>query len=163
MTLSLQVINSEEKHILQNLYSLYLHDLSEYTNGLELSADGSFEFDSFDTIWEEEGLTPYYLKDDETIVGFLLLLERPFLKKEYDYSINDLFILKKYRRKGYPLLFLKELFEMKKGKFFAIELVKNEPAVLFWKKVFQKLEIEYEEQTNTFDEDECYIQTFEIA
>lgn len=33
------------------------------------------------------------------IAGFLLLLERPFLNKDYDYSINDIFILKNIEEK----------------------------------------------------------------
>ncbi|MFT4413684.1 GNAT family N-acetyltransferase [Fredinandcohnia humi] len=162
MTATLSKIMIDEKHILQNLYSLYLHDLSEYTDGLDISPNGSFEFDSFDAIWEGEGMTPYFLKVEDTIVGFLLLLERPFLKKEYDFCINDIFILKKYRRKGYPVQFLQELFSQKKGKYFIIELVKNEPAVLFWKKIYQKLNIKFEEQNKNFDGDDCLIQTFEI-
>ena len=115
MTVSLNPITKDEKHILENLYSLYLHDLSEFTDSLEVSSTGSFEFDSIDLIWEKEGLSPYFLKKDATIIGFLLLLERPFLKKDYDYSINDLFMLKKYRRKGMTRSVLKTLFEQKKG------------------------------------------------
>ncbi|MBT2695945.1 GNAT family N-acetyltransferase [Bacillus sp. ISL-40] len=101
MTVSLKLISKDEKHILLNLYSLYLHDLSEFTDGLDISTSGSFEFDSFELIWERDGLTPYFLKKDKAIVGFLLLLERPFLNKDYDFSINDIFMLKKFRRKIY--------------------------------------------------------------
>lgn len=60
MTVSFNPVSKDEKHILQNLYSLYLHDLSEFTEGLDISTDGSFEFDSFELIWKEEGLTPYF-------------------------------------------------------------------------------------------------------
>jgi len=60
MTVSLNPISKDEKHILHNLYSLYLHDLSEFTDGLDISTNGSFEFDSFELIWEREGLTPYF-------------------------------------------------------------------------------------------------------
>lgn len=70
MTVSLNPISKDEKHILKNLYSLYLHDLSEYTEGLDISTDGLFEFDSFELIWKTEGLTPYFLKKNKTIVGF---------------------------------------------------------------------------------------------
>ncbi|MFE4705665.1 GNAT family N-acetyltransferase [Peribacillus simplex] len=162
MTVSLDQISTDEKHILKNLYSLYLHDLSEYTEGLDISSDGSFEFDSFELIWKREGLTPYFLKKDKTIAGFLLLLERPFLNKEYDYSINDIFILKKYRRKGIAIALLKELFKQKKGCYFVVELAKNIPAVIFWRKLFNALNIDFEEKTKIIDDEECLMQSFQI-
>ncbi|WHY55982.1 GNAT family N-acetyltransferase [Peribacillus simplex] len=162
MNVSLNQISSDERHILKNLYSLYLHDLSEYTEGLDLSSDGAFEFDSFELIWKMEGVTPYFLKKDKTIVGFLLLLERPFLNKEYDYSINDIFILKKYRRKGIAIALVKELFKQKKGSYFVVELAKNIPAVIFWRKIFSALNIDFEEKKKMIDDEECLMQSFHI-
>lgn len=160
MTATLSQISEDEKHILQNLYSLYLHDLSAFTDGLDISSDGSFIYDSFELIWEKEGLTPYFLKSDENIVGFLLLLERPFLKKEYDYSINDFFLLKKYRGKGVSKTFIKELFEQKKGKYFLIVLEKNCIAISFWRRALSELNISFEEEKRMIDEEECLIITF---
>ena len=49
--------------------------------------------------WGNDGITPYFIKSDNEIVGFLLLLERPFLKKENDFGINDIFILNQYKGK----------------------------------------------------------------
>jgi predicted acetyltransferase len=162
MTVSLQPVRLNEKQILQNLYSLYLHDLSRYNTSLELSVNGSFEFDVFESIWEEEGLSPFFLKKNETIIGFLLLLERPFLKKEYDHAVNDIFILNKFRGKGYGYPALKELFKKKSGNYFVIELAKNLPAVSFWKKVYKSLEVEFEEREETLDGENCLIQTFHV-
>ncbi|PKF85957.1 GNAT family N-acetyltransferase [Bacillus sp. BA3] len=157
MAVSINPISKDEKHILQNLYSLYLHDLSEFTDGLDISTDGSFEL-----IWKKEGLTPYFLKKDMKIVGFLLLLERPFLNKDYDYSINDIFILKKYRRKGAAISLLKELFKQKKGSYFVVQLAKNIPAVIFWRKIFSELNIDFEEKKKIVDNEECLVQSFQI-
>ncbi len=159
---ALKPVSTEEKHILRNLYSLYLHDLSEYTEDLDISADGSFEFDAFEMIWEREGLTPYFINTDESIAGFLLLLERPFLKNDYDLCINDIFILKKFRRKGIALSLIKELFGQKKGRCFLVELVRNTPAVTFWRKTLRELEIEFEEDRKDIDGEECFFQAFQI-
>lgn len=162
MTVSLNPVSKYEKHILHNLYSLYLHDLSEFTDGLDISTNGSFEFDSFELIWEREGLTPYFFKKDMEIVGFLLLLERPFLTKDYDYSINDIFMLKKFRRKGIALSLLEELFKQKKGRYFVVELAKNGPAVLFWRNIYRELNIVFEETKKIDDNEECLVQSFQI-
>ncbi|MGE7610325.1 GNAT family N-acetyltransferase [Peribacillus frigoritolerans] len=162
MTVSFNSVSKDEKHILQNLYSLYLHDLSEFTEGLDISPNGSFEFDSFELIWNEEGLTPYLLKKDMKIAGFLLLLERPFLNKDYDYSINDIFILKKYRRKGAAIALLKEMFKQKNGSYFVVQLASNIPAVKFWRRAFSELSIDFEEKKQIVDNEECLVQSFQI-
>ncbi|MCC2249390.1 GNAT family N-acetyltransferase [Virgibacillus sp. AGTR] len=159
---SLSLTPQEEKQILYNLYSLYLHDLSSFTNDLDISENGSFAYDSFDLIWETDGLAPYFLKDREKIVGFLLLLERPFLKKGYDYSINDIFMLRKFRGKGITILLLKELFKQKRGKYVVAELAKNKPAVSFWRKAYQKLNINFEEKKQVIDNEICFVQTFRV-
>lgn len=163
MTVSLKPISIDQKHILENLYSLYLHDLSEFNTTLDISSNGNFEFDSFVLIWETEGLSPYFLINDASIVGFLLLLERPFLKKEYDYSINDIFILKKYRRKGFAKALLMKLFKQKTGSYFIIELETNKAAVSFWKRMFIDLDIHFEEEKKIIDNEPCLIQSFQIS
>ncbi|KAB2335125.1 GNAT family N-acetyltransferase [Bacillus mesophilum] len=162
MTVSLCSISRDEKGVLQNLYSLYLHDLSEFTDELDISSNGSFEFDSIELIWEREGLTPYFIKKEDAIVGFLLLLEKPFLKENYDYSINDIFILKKFRRKGIAILLLKELFKFKKGNYYVIELASNTPAVIFWRKAYSELSIEFDEEKKMIDGENCLVQSFHI-
>lgn len=160
MAVRLQKAYEKDKTILKNLYSLYLHDLSKYTNELVLGEDGSFHFDELDSFWQIEGLSPYLIMYEENIIGFLLLLERPFLKKEYDYGVNDIFIIQAYRGKGLGRQILKQLFFEKQGKYFVIELVANEPAVGFWKRVYKELGINFEEKAELIDNESCLIQTF---
>jgi predicted acetyltransferase len=162
MSINLQPVTKKDEKTLYNLYSLFLHDLSRYTANLDIESDGSFKLDVFDTIWDTDGLSPYFIYHDVALIGFMLLVERPFLKKAYDYSINDLFILNKYRGKGFGLQALEEIFQQKRGKYFIIELASNEAAVHFWRIVYDKHEIKYENREETIDGDQVYIQTFEI-
>lgn len=162
MTISLCEVRETESMILQNFYSLYLHDLSKFTTNLDIGPEGAFEFDELDMFWKTDGLTPYFIKMNDEIIGFLLLLERPFLSKENDFGINDLFILNKFKGKGYGQQAVAKLFQMKRGKYFVMELVENTPAVSFWKKVFKELSIEYEEKTELVDDESCFIQTFKV-
>ncbi|SDN06592.1 Predicted acetyltransferase [Psychrobacillus sp. OK028] len=162
MSLILREVLEEEKIILKNLFSLYLHDLSKYTAEIEIGEDGSFEYDGLDVFWETEGLSPFFIMLDKSIIGFILLVERPFLKNEYDFGLNDLFILNKYKGKGLGIQAVKKLFQDKKGKYFVIELVENSPAVSFWKKVYSKLTINFEERQDVVDGEQCLIQTFTI-
>jgi predicted acetyltransferase len=162
MPVQLQAATKSDQEILYNLYSLYLHDLSRYTANLNIDTNGSFKFDLFDSLWETEGLSPYFIYHGPSLIGFVLIVERPFLKKAYDYSINDIFILNQYRGKGYALEAIKELFQQNKGKYFVIELANNTPAIEFWKIAYRKLDISFLEREESIDGDAVFIQTFEI-
>ncbi|WP_377866450.1 GNAT family N-acetyltransferase [Bacillus sp. R86525] len=162
MVVVLQKVQESEKMILRNLYSLYLHDLSKFTTNIKIGADGFFEYEDLDMFWKNDGITPYFIKVDHSIVGFLLLLERPFLKKENDFGINDIFILNQYKGKGIGKQVIENLLKEKRGKYFVIELAKNVPAVSFWEKVYRELNIEFDERKQLIDGEECLVQTFKV-
>ena len=134
MFVTLQTVQESEKEILRNLYALYLHDLSTFTSNITIGANGFFEYEDLHMFWVNDGITPYFIKSDNEIVGFLLLLERPFLKKENDFGINDIFILNQYKGKGIGKQVIESLLKEKRGQYFVIELVKNVPAVSFGRK-----------------------------
>ncbi|WP_026674769.1 GNAT family N-acetyltransferase [Alkalihalobacterium bogoriense] len=160
MSIILQKVLESEKQVLKNLYSLYLHDLSSFTSHLTINNDGLFEYEDIDLFWAIEGITPYFIMEENTIIGFFLLLHRPFLKKDHDFGINDMFILNQYKRKGFGRQAVEEIFKENKGSYFIIELCENVSAVSFWKKLFQELEIVYEEKEEIVDGERCYIHTF---
>lgn len=162
MAVVLRKVLESEKSKLRNLYSLYLHDLSKFTSMIDIGADGSFEYESVDKFWEIDGISPYFIKSDDNIIGFILLVERPFLKKENDFGVNDIFILNRYKGKGMGKRAVKKLFEEKSGKYFVIELIENKPAVSFWKKLYTELNIQYEERQDVIDDEQCLIQEFKI-
>ncbi|MEM5632075.1 GNAT family N-acetyltransferase [Bacillus toyonensis] len=162
MVVALQRVQESEKEILRNLYALYLHDLSKFTTNITIGVNGFLEYKDLHLFWENDGITPYFIKIDNSIVGFLLLLERPFLKKENDFCMNDIFILNQYRGKGIGKQVIENLLEEKRGQYFVIELLKNVPAVSFWKKVYRELNIEFDERKQMIDDEECLVQTFKI-
>ncbi|WP_216831555.1 GNAT family N-acetyltransferase [Alkalihalobacterium elongatum] len=162
MGITLKEVLETEKPILRNLYSLYLHDLSKFTSYIDIGADGLFEYEDLEKFWEIDGISPYFIKMEDSIIGFILLLERPFLKKSNDFGINDIFILNKYKGKGLGKQTIKKIFQEKQGKYFVIELIKNKPAVSFWKKIYSELNIQFEEREDIIDEEPCLIQTFKI-
>ncbi|MBS8265464.1 GNAT family N-acetyltransferase [Mesobacillus boroniphilus] len=161
MNVFLEKIGPDKKEILRNLYSLYLHDLSNYTKGLQISEDGSFEFDSFSLIWEKDGVTPYFMIVDEKLAGFVLILEAPFTTK-VDKVINDFFILNPFRGKGVAKAAVSEIFAHNKGSYYISQLIKNQTAVHFWKKVYQQEGIAFVEQSEVQDGEEVVYQTFVI-
>jgi predicted acetyltransferase len=148
-----------DKQLLKNLYSFYLHDLSAYSQSLRPNKEGAFEFDSFEIIWEREGITPYLLIDKTEVIGFCLLLEPPFTKK-VDYCINDLFIYNQFRGRGYAEEAIKTIFQKKKGSYYVSQLKNNKRAVSFWKKFYEKHHIAFEETLELEDGEEVIYQTF---
>ncbi|MBM7660596.1 putative acetyltransferase [Bacillus mesophilus] len=162
MVVTLQKVLEEDKVILRNLYSLYLHDLSKFTTNIDIGEDGFFHFKDLDIFWKVEGITPYFIKNGADILGFILLLERPFLKKENDLGINDIFILNKYKGKGYGKKALHLLFSEKRGSYFVIKLINNTPAVSFWKSVYREFSISFIEREELVEDENCLVQTFTI-
>ena len=162
MTVKLKKVLEIEKSILRNFYSLYLHELSNFTTNLDVGEDGVFHYKELDEFWDVDGLSPYFIKWDDKIIGFILLLERPFLKKDNDYGINDFFILNKYKGKGLAVQAAGKMFEEKPGKYFIMQVVENKRAVAFWKKVFNELNIETHERQDLIDDELCVIQTFKV-
>ena len=162
MSIKLKEVLESEKMILRNFYSLYLHELSNFTQNLDVGEDGAFHYEELDKFWDVDGLTPYFIKLEDEIIGFILLLERPFLKKNNDYGINDFFILNKYKGKGVAMQAARKIFEEKPGHYFVIQVVENKRAVAFWQKVYKRLNIETHERQELIDNEQCLIQTFKV-
>ncbi|MDD1370413.1 GNAT family N-acetyltransferase, partial [Bacillus sp. MHSD17] len=78
------------------------------------------------------------------------------------FCIHDIFILNQYKGKGIGKRVIVHLLKEKRGQYVVIELVKNVPAVSFWKKVYRELNIEFDEKTQLIDDEECLVQTFKI-
>ncbi|GIP61851.1 hypothetical protein J32TS6_04060 [Virgibacillus pantothenticus] len=115
-----------------------------------------------DNFWTVDGLSPYFIQLGGDIIGFILLLERPFLNKSNDYGINDFFILNKYKGKGLAFQAVEKLFKEKQGQYFVIQVAENRRAIAFWKKVYNRLNIETHERQDIIDDELCLIQTFKI-
>ncbi|WJE50685.1 GNAT family N-acetyltransferase [Bacillus cereus] len=162
MNVTLETISMEQLKILKNFYALYLHDLSEFSPTLHPNENGFFEFDAFELICNREELSPYFITYEEKYVGFLLFAKPPFTAPETDYCINDFFLLKAYRGKKIANQAILELLKQYKGTYYVMQLKSNKTAVNFWKKFYQKNEIEYQEVEKISDDELCLTQTFTV-
>ncbi|KAA8786513.1 putative acetyltransferase [Paenibacillus sp. 4624] len=102
----------EEKFIINNIYPLYLHDLSEIWE-YKINRYGVFENDDtrtlmeqnrvFDIWWEHPNvLFPYLITVDDIPVGLAFVATSPFIPcpQYIDYYMNEFFLLRNYRGKG---------------------------------------------------------------
>ncbi|MNO54212.1 hypothetical protein D3C76_446780 [compost metagenome] len=96
MNIEIAQISKDQKELFLNLYNLYLYDLSEY-NGDELTDDGIFDPTNTYLYLERNELYPFFIKKDGSIIGFVLVCSSPFVDENIDFSIQELFLLKKHR------------------------------------------------------------------
>ena len=82
--------------------------------------------------------------------------------KHIDYVINELFILKSFRKKGIASAAIKILLDNFKGNYEVVQISSNKKAVNFWMKFYEKQGIEYVESKEKYDELECNIQIFNV-
>lgn len=110
MKVTINLTDQSSKFIINNLYPLYLHDLSEIW-GWKPNKYWVFEDDEilslseqnkvFDIWWSKQSiLFPYLIKADEVPAGFALVATSPYTPHESDFYLNEFFILRPFRGRG---------------------------------------------------------------
>lgn len=123
---------AEHEEALQNLLQFYIYDFSEFIDAY-VEENGRFSEYPLSGYWTEEGLFPYIIKLDERYAGFVLVTE-----DSQALSINEFFILKKYRREGLGKQVAKDIFGLHKGRWEIFQIEKNKPAQGFWRCVIDE-------------------------
>lgn len=99
MNITITLTDSASKFIINNLYPLYLHDLSEIWGTIP-NRYGVFEEDEtqtlkeqnkvFDIWWEKAGvLYPYLIKENDIPVGFALVATPPYTPSACEFYLNE--------------------------------------------------------------------------
>lgn len=135
-----------KSHIIKNLYPLYLHDLSPYSNKVNMhpNVHGVFgesnltrcacQSDSLNIWWSKPGvLMPYIMRDDVTPIGFALVAAKPHTPQQCDFCLYEFFLVAPYRRRGMGSQVALWLFERYAGTWELNVLIKNTPAMSFWR------------------------------
>jgi len=146
MELKIVKVTESGSEILRNLMSLYLHDMSEFADFLKLNPDGSYKYQNLHFYWEKDELSAFFIKIDSEIAGFILSNKPPFIPDDCEISIQEFFILKKFRGKGFGMKAATEFFERFPGKYFIAQLESNKPAIEFWRSVYNRIGLDYEER-----------------
>lgn len=160
--IELERANIESKAKLENLMSIYLHDLSEFAADLKINEDGKFEYDGLELYFKSEDLTPYFITYKGEVAGFVLFNTGKYVPKDIDYVVHELFILKSFRKKGIGNAAIKILLDKYKGKYRIVQILTNKIAVNFWTKFYKKQHIEYIESKEKQDDLEGNVQVFNV-
>ncbi|WP_405169544.1 GNAT family N-acetyltransferase [Paenibacillus sp. FSL H3-0286] len=174
MNITITLTDSASKFIINNLYPLYLHDLSEIWGTIP-NRYGVFEEDEtqtlqeqnkvFDIWWEKAGiLYPYLIKENDIPVGFALVATPPYTPSVCEFYLNEFFILRPYRGKGIAEYAAKEVFKLHLGNW---ELQTNPTdtnrrAQHFWRKTLKEYTSDsyLEECGKSYDDELKMIFTF---
>ncbi|SFB41472.1 GNAT family N-acetyltransferase [Clostridium frigidicarnis] len=160
--IELEPVNIESKAKLENLMSIYLHDLSEFAADLKINEEGKFEYDGLELYFKSDDLIPYFITYQDEVVGFVLFNMGKYVPKDIDYVVHKLFILKGFRKKGIGNAAIKILLDKYKGKYRIIQISTNKTAVNFLAKFYEKQGIEYIESKEKHDDLEGNVQIFNV-
>ncbi|MBY0219230.1 GNAT family N-acetyltransferase [Paenibacillus illinoisensis] len=148
LNVTARLCGMEEKFIINNIYPLYLHDLSEVWEH-KINRYGVFENDDtrtlmeqnrvFDIWWEHPNvLFPYLITVDDIPAGLAFVATSPFIPCPHyiDYYMNEFFLLRNYRGKGVGEEAVRQIIGKMPGQW---ELQtnpteRNERAKRFWRK-----------------------------
>ncbi|GAA0778803.1 GNAT family N-acetyltransferase [Clostridium subterminale] len=158
----LEPVDIESRAKLENLVSIYLHDLSEFADDLKINEDGKFEYDGLEMYFKSEDLTSYFITYQGEVAGFILFNTGKYAPRDIDYVVHELFLLKGFRKKGIGNAAIRILLDTYKGKYRIEQISSNKPAVNFWTKFYENQGIKYIELKERHYDLECSIQIFSI-
>src|SRR5574344_1146042 len=137
MNIKLERIENKDKSILNNLFQLYLHDITA-TLPMEVNEHGLFEYNEIDYYFNGEiNHFAYFIKVDNHYAGFALI-DNNFLvleKKDNSYNFSELFILNAYKGKGIGKETAFKIFDMHKGNWEVKPVPRSERAKKFWERI----------------------------
>ena len=119
------------KPVLRQLIELYQYDYSIYDD-TDVNEHGYFDYKWIDHYWTEQTRRPFLFRCDNKLAGFALVRE---LDMDFDYSIAEFFVMKKYRRRGIGRNVALHIFNSFKGRWELTVYEDNEAAKHFWQSV----------------------------
>lgn len=139
MNIEIKKVESKDKSVLQNLFQLYMHDITKDLP-MDVTSHGLFEYNEIDEYFTQEGHYAYFIYVDENIAGFVMI-DNSFMvldAKEDCYDLSEMLILNAYKGKGIGKKVAFEIFDMHRGDWEVKPIPRSESADLFWERVISK-------------------------
>jgi predicted acetyltransferase len=135
MNISVELVKKEEKETLRNLLEKWDYEFSQYDDR-DVNNLGLYSYDYFENCWTEENRFPFFIKVDNKLAGFIIIYKGRQIKNiNSDYSIDDFFVMYKYRKQGIGKYVVKYILNKYKGKWQFKYHPKNEISKIFWNKI----------------------------
>ena len=138
MNIKIEAIPFEQKSVFIQLLNLYSYDFTEFT-GNDIKENGYFYNYSSNELWNEN-FRSFFIRVDGKLAGFVIVKNGGYmyLDDETAHSIDEFFVMKKYRRNGVGRFTARAAFDMFRGKWEVCQMVNNLPARKFWKSVISE-------------------------
>ncbi|WP_317930720.1 GNAT family N-acetyltransferase [Halioxenophilus sp. WMMB6] len=132
MEVTLKAIEEPARAILENLYTYYVYEFSQFMPW-ELDSSGQYPFNrsSLDSYWQKPGYSPYFIYADGSLAGFVLL--RPYPGAPQVNDIEQFFVLRRFKGKGVGKRAFATLVERHPGPWQIRVLKENHGALNFWR------------------------------
>lgn len=148
MNINLQLSTADNKFIINNIYPLYLHDLSEIW-GNKPNRFGIYEDNDmrklteqntvFDIWWEKPSiLFPFLIMVDDVPAGLAFVATPPYIPcpPNINYYLNEFFLLRPFRGSGVGEEAARQVFNRFRGNWEVqtAKMERNMRAQMFWRK-----------------------------
>ena len=146
MDVQLALVSADDAGRVSSLFELYVYDFSA-TLGLDVESNGRFHTPPLEAYWSDPRCHGFLIRADEKLAGFALVQERSRLTgDEAVRDVAELFVMRRYRRRGVGERVAVELFERFRGRWEVRQKAENVAATAFWRRVIGR------HTRGTFDE-----------
>ncbi|MGP4062895.1 GNAT family N-acetyltransferase [Halobacillus sp. H74] len=152
----LQKVRTDEAAKLHNLMQFYIYEFSNYLPDIKLEDNGAYKPFDLKKYWTNNQFHAYFIKLADELIGFALIESATVSNPN---TIEEYFIIAKYKRNGYGKAIAKKLFTLFPGEWEITQIESNEQAHVFWKGLI------HEVSQGNFTEhlkDGVYVQKFNI-
>ncbi len=150
MNVELKVSDATDRHIIENLWPLYQHEVSEF-DGARPNVHGLFgaaddvtrmvdHLGGLAPWWQEAGaLFPYLLLADGQPAGFNLVAARSRIPQsiDADFIVHEFFVLHAYRGQGVAERAAAAGFDLHHGQWEVVTYPRNVRGIAFWRKAIR--------------------------
>ena len=126
---------------LENVYPLYLHELSEFDAGAYvLDENGRFEPDYLPYWLREASGRVLVLEENRRYQGFALVgtASFPYKSPDVDHRLSEFFVTRSVRGTGWAETAARVVFDHLPGTWEVAELPANQRAVRFWRRIIHR-------------------------
>ncbi len=132
MNVRIDPASPDARGVLTALFELYVYDFSEIL-GLDVEDDGRFRLPSLDAYWTDPRCHAFLARVDDRLAGFALIPARSRLTGDESVcDVAELFVMRKYRRRGVGGEVARALFDRFRGPWEVRQKAANHAATAFW-------------------------------
>lgn len=136
MNISIRPAQASDRMLIKNIFNLYQNELSVYSDDFDcLDENGYFAPDTVNEILPfGDGVFPYIIEENARPVGFVMATDKTYAPEGFDYSLEEIFLIRNKRKKGIADFVMKEIFKGRPGRWMLEVYTENAPALCFWKR-----------------------------